>query len=894
MKRLLRLLPLFLVAVAAQAAMRAVNLKCELGVQPLGIDVAQPRLFWQVADERPGARQTTYQIRVASDAVELLANRADLWDSGRVTGDATTFIPYGGKALASSQQVFWQVRVWDAEGAASEWSDVSTWTMGLLSAADWRGRWIMAAGAPLENTLLRREFTVKPGLVRAVAHVSGLGHYELFLNGRKVGEDLLTPGWTDYRRTVLYDTQDVTYLLRPGANAAGFSLGNGMFHVARAAGRFAKFVGSYGPQRAILHLRLDYADGSSEIVGTDGSWRTHAGPITFSSIYGGEDFDARLDPRGWKETGFDDRAWAPAVPAPSDLGALAGFTAASEPVRVIANRAPKSVRELAPGVQLYDFGQNVSFMPRLRVSGPAGSRVKLTAGEVVKEDGTIDRDTMGGAHRGSAWWQFTKATDGEESWFPQFYYVGSRYLYVELEPAAAEGARPKIEKLDQVVVHAAVTPVGEFAASDPRLGRIRDMIRWAQRSNIVSILTDCPHREKLGWLEQVHLNGPALRYEWDIARLMAKTMNDLAAAQLPDGKVPNIAPEYTQFKGAFRHAAEWGATFVLVPWQQRLFSGDLQPLQQHFTAMDRYVRALDAEAGSGALQAGLGDWYDVQAGAGKRANLTPGPVTAAAHHFLDARTLAQSAQALGRADDARRLEARSAALAEVYRQAFRRAGTKQLYGSGSDTSLALVLALGLAQPEERAEVFAALTGAIEALGYSTAGAVGYRYLLRALTDGGRADLILKTALNDAVPGYAYQLKQGATALPESWIAARGASQNHFFLGQILEWFYADLAGLAPDADQPGFKRMIVHPQVVDGLTWVEASHQSLHGRHAVRWERADGRFLLRVTVPANTTARVFVPGEKVQAPAGASACGKDGDRTVFDVPAGVYEFTSTR
>jgi hypothetical protein len=893
-KRLLRLLPFLCVAVVVQAAMRPVSLKCEFGAQPLGIDVAQPRLFWQVADERSGACQTAYQVRVASTAEDLLADRADLWDSGRVAGDATTFVRYAGRPLASSQRVYWQVRVWDAAGVASDWSAISTWMMGQLAPGDWRGRWVQAGGERLENTLLRREFTVKPGLVRAVAHASGLGHYELFLNGRKVGEDLLTPGWTDYRDVVLYQTYDVTYLLRPGANAAGFSLGNGMFHVARAPGRFAKFVGSFGAQRALLDLRLEYADGTVETLGTDETWRTHAGPITFSSIYGGEDYDARREPRGWKETGFDDAAWKPAVAAPADLGRLAGFTAASEPVRVIASRTPVNVREVAPGVQLHDFGQNASFIPRLRISGPAGARVKLTAGEIVNADGTINRDTMGGAHRGSAWWQFTKATDGEETWFPQFYYVGSRYLYVELEPAAAGGERPKIGKLEQVIVHAAVGPVGEFAASDPRLGRIRDLIRWAQRSNIVSILTDCPHREKLGWLEQVHLNGPALRYEWDVTRLMAKTVADIADAQLPDGKVPNIAPEYTEFKGTFRHAAEWGATFVIVPWQQRLFTGDDAVLRQHHDALGRYFAALDAEAGDGPLKSGLGDWYDVQLGSGKRANLTPGPITATAHHFLDAQTLAASAQALGRTAEAATFARRADEIAAVFRREFRRPGTAELYGSGSDTSLALALALDLAAPEDRAATFAALVRAIEARGYSTSGAVGYRYLLRALTDGGRADLILKTALNDAVPGYAYQLKQGATALPESWVAAPGASQNHFFLGQILEWFYADLAGLAPDPAQPGFKRMIVRPQVVDGLTWVEASHQSLHGRHAVRWERADGRFTLRVTVPANTTARVFVPGEYVQAPTAATAHGRDGDRAVFDVPAGVYEFTSSR
>jgi alpha-L-rhamnosidase len=902
---------LLLLVAPLEAAMRPVSLKCEHAAEPLGVDVPQPALFWQVADDRVGARQTAYQILVASTPELLAADRGDLWDSDRVASDATTFIAYAGSPLRDSQRVHWKVRVWDADGAASEWSAPATWTMGLPSPA-WRGKWIMAPGERLENTLARTEFSVKPGLRRAIVHVSGLGHYELFFNGRKAGDDVLAPGWTDYRDTVLYDTRDVTALLREGRNAVGFSLGNGMLHVERITGkRFAKFTISTGPQRAILHLRLDYADGTTEIVGTDETWKTAAGPITFSSMYGGEDYDARREPRGWKEAGFDATTWTTAVPAPSDLGVLRGFTHAAEPVMPIETRAPVSVRDLAPGVQLVDFGQNVSFMPRIRVSGPAGSTVRLTGGEVVKEDGTINRDTLGGAHRGSAWWSYTKATDGEETWFPQFYYLGSRYLYVELLSAherfardgtretiagVASGPRARLEQVEMVIVHSAAKRVGHFAASDPRLGRIRDLIVWAQRSNMVSILTDCPHREKLGWLEQLHLNGHALRYEWDLARLMTKAMGDMADAQLPDGLVPNVAPEYVQFEGSFRNTAEWGASFIIVPWQQYLFTGDTRLMRARYEAMKRYFAFLEKEAGGGVLKSGLGDWYDVLLGAGKRANLTPGTITATAHYYLDAAVLAETARVLGQPDEAEEFRRKAGAIGQAFRREFRKMDTKELYGSGSDTSLALALALGLVASEDRATVFTALVKTIEERGYSTSGAIGYRYLLQALTAGGRPDVILKTALNENVPGYAFQLKQGATALPESWSALLGASHNHFFLGQILEWFHQHLVGLAPDPRVPGFKRMMVRPELVDGITWAESSHESLHGRHAVRWERDGANFTLKITVPANTSARVLMPGRDASCVQGAKAEGQiseGGVRTIFEVPAGSYEFRST-
>jgi len=890
---------MFGLALNAVAALTVTTLKCEYAADPLGIDVPQPRLSWQVASSERGQKQTAWQVLVASSREALAADRGELWDSGLVSGDQTTLITYAGEPLASTQRVFWKVRSWDRDGQPSAWSEAATWTMGLLQPSDWKARWITSS-YPAETLLLRHEFTVRPGLRRALVHVTGLGQYELFCNGMKAGDDLLTPGWTNYRNMVLYDTRDVTASLRAGSNAVGLALGNGMYHVERRDGRFAKFVGSFGKQRAILQLRLEYADGTTEIIGTDDRWRTHAGPITFSSIFGGEDYDARLLPSGWNQPGGGDSSWVPAVISLDPVEVLHGQTHASEPLRVIETRQPVSMRTLATGAVLYDFGQNASFMPRLRVTGPAGSTVRLTPGEVVKEDGTIERGTMGGAHRGSAWWQYTKATAGEETWFPQFYYLGSRYIHAELLPAGPGERASAIAALEMAIVHATAEPLGEFATSNPLLNRIRDLVRWAQRSNMVSVLTDCPHREKLGWIEQYHLNGPSIRYEFDVTRIYRKGMNDMAAAQTAEGLVPNIAPEYTQFKGAFRDAAEWGAAFVLVPWQQYEFTGDPELLRTHYPAMQRYFSYLETQAKADVLSNGLGDWYDYALGTGKRANLTPAPITATAFYYEDARRLAATAALLGKTDDAAHYTARADAIRLAYVKEFRR--TDGLYGTASQASLAIPLALGLVEPADRDTVLAALVADVEAKGYASAGDIGFRSLLLALAQAGRSDVIYKLINQDEKPGYGYQLKQGATALTESWHAALGASHNHFMLGQVIEWFYADLVGIAPDPTAPGFKHVIIRPQPVGDLTWVEGSYRSVHGPIRVRWDRPVGKFKMQVTIPANTTATVHVPavdgepvwesGQLAAHSAGVRHLGRVGGCEVYAIESGHYEFSS--
>ncbi len=886
-----------LATVALAEPLHLTTLRCEYSTDPLGIDETQPRLSWRVESDTRGAKQTVWQLLVASSAALLAQDKGDLWDSGRVASDETTFRRYAGTVLKSSQQVFWKVRAWDAENHETPWSTPATWTMGLLKPEDWTARWVCAPWAS-ESVLLRKEFAVKPGLKRALLNVCGLGQYEASLNGTKAGDDLLSPGWTDYDKTTLYETRDVTALLREGKNAVGLTLGNGMYNVVRRD-RFAKFVKSFGPLRAIAQLQLEYADGKTETVGTDESWRVDRGGITFNSIYGGEDFDARLYPVNWDKTGFDDKAWSHAVYLVRPGPTLRGHSFSAEPLRAIETRQPISTRTLASGAVLYDLGQNASFMPRIRVSGPAGSTVRLSPGEVVNEDGSIERGTMGGSSRGFAWWSYTKATDGDETWFPKFYYVGSRFLSVELLPATDGGARPKLESVEGVIVHSIAQPLGEFATSNPLLNRIHTLVRWAQRSNMVSVLTDCPHREKLGWIEQYHLNGPSIRYEFDVARIYTKGMHDMADAQTEEGLIPNIAPEYADFKGAFRGAAEWGASFILVPLQQYEFTGDLDLLRAHFTQMKRYFAYLESRTNDGLLSDGLGDWYDVDYPKKGRAGLTPAPITATAFLFDDAQNIARAATLLGKADDAKTYAAKAAAIRERYNREYRKTNPVS-YSTGSQAALAIPLVMGLAEPADHAPLIDSLVQDVTRRGYATAGDIGFRYLLRALADGGRSDAIYTLINQDEKPGYGYQLKRGATALTESWDASLTASHDHFMLGQVMEWFYHDLAGIRCDPAGPGFKQIVIRPQPVGDLTWCEASYDSIHGKIHVRWDRTAGKFTLHTTIPANTTATIYIPtaeGATVtegntsadQSP-GIKLLRREDGSSVFAVSAGSYAF----
>ena len=897
---------------AEHSGLTVEQLRCEQAEDPMGVDTAQPRLYWKVEGRARGQRQTAYQILVASTEALLAKDQGDLWNSGKVLSDETIHVRYGGKEPRSSQQVFWKVRVWDKDDRGSAWSQPANWTMGLMiqeepgersrySGAGWEGQWICAP-AETEALLMRKEFTVKPGLVRAIAHVVGLGQYEMSLNGVKAGDDLLSPGWTDYDRTVLYDTRDITSLLRKGSNAVGLVLGNGIYNVVRR-NRFVKFTGYYGPLRAICQIELEYADGTREIVGTDETWRTTSGPIVFSNIYSGEDHDARLYPTGWDKPGFDDSVWKAVVRVIRPTGKLRGMTMAAPPLKEIEVRKTVAVRQLAdPNTATYDLGQNTSYMPRLRVSGPKGSTVRLTPGEILNDDGTVNRGTMGGTGRGLSWWEYTKGTDGVETWMPKFCYIGCRYLQALRTPAKPGGKLPKIESVEGVIVHSTAAPIGDFQCSNDLLNRIRILVRWAQRANMVSLLTDCPHREKLGWLEQDHLNGPSIRYEYDVSRIFTKTAHDMSEAQLHDGMVPNIAPEYRKAEGAFRNAAEWGASFILVPWQQYQFDGDTDLLREYYEPMKRYFAFLESRTKNDILSDGLGDWFDLGPRKPGRAQLTPPPVTATAFYFHNAWVLSHIANVLQKYDDAKVYADKAERIRRNYNAHFFNATTMD-YATGSQCANALPLVLGIVDPENREAVLASLVRNLESGDYAvTAGEIGFRFVLQALAQGGRSDVIYKMINQEDKPGYGYMLKQGETSLTESWDANRTTSHNHFMLGQITEWFYKDLVGIEADLAGPGFKKILIHPDPVGDLKWARASYDSIRGKITCHWKHEDGKFTLHVVIPANTTATVSIPtksardvtegGRPAANSPGVNYLHQKGNRAMYVVESGEYSFES--
>jgi len=718
------------------------------------------------------------------------------------------------------------------------------------------------------SMLLRKDFSVRPALVRATIHISGLSEYELTINGHKIGDYLLTPGWTDYRKTVLYDTYDVTLQLKNGANAIGIMLGNSVYNIQPDTTRYVKFLTTFGPSKAIAQLKLEYADGTEQTVITDKSWKVSPGPITYSNLYGGEDFNANLEPAGWNKVGFiPDKYWVPALETSGPGGILKGLSAAAPPIKVIDSISPVKINKINDHTWIYDFGQNASMMPSLRVTGPKGSRVRIIPSELLGTEGLVDRHSATQDGVRPAWWEYTLAgTGGNEQYFPKYFYQGARYLQVELYAAQKSELLPKVVQLSDVIVHSSSAPVGSFECSNPLFNKIYNLVRWAQRSNMMSLMTDCPQREKMGWLEQNHLNGPSLRYNFDMALLFRKTMNDMADAQLDNGFVPNIAPEYfiagsPDLSNGMRNSPEWGSSFIIVPWQQYLFSGDISLLERHYDRMKKYVDFLSKESVNNIIHTGLGDWYDIGPKEPWGSQLTPVSYTGTAIYYYDNWIMYNIAKKLNKTADAEKFKNASEQIHAAFNKEFYKPETGT-YSTGSQATSALALFFDFVEEKNREALLNKLVDDIhEHQNSFTTGEVAYRFLLRALADNGRSDVVYAMNNQDDRPGYGYQIKKGATSLTEKWDAGVGnfGSQNHFMSGQINEWLFNNLVGISPTESGPGFREFLIKPDFIKGLDYVKGSFSLISGDVRVAWKRISGRLELDVVVPANTHATLYLP-----------------------------------
>jgi alpha-L-rhamnosidase len=683
--------------------------------------------------------------------------------------------------------------------------------------------------------LLARSFDLGTAKIRSARlYAAGLGVFEPRLNGAKVGDAVLEPANTDFRKRVTYSTYDVTDRLRSGSNTLGFMLGNGIYNVPGDSGRYTKFTGSMGPLKLIAQLEVTYADGTTKVIASDGSWRATSGPTTFSNWYGGEDYDARREPAGWDD-GADLSSWREVA----DLGAPDGAPELSAqeapPVRVQETLTAKSVKEVAPGVWLYDLGRNFAGWPELTLRGAAGQTATMRPAELLR-DGRVSQAEIGSP----VYFRFTPATDGPETWHPRFMYYGFRYVEVSGvdQPPALADVRGKVLRADNA-------PAGDVKTSDATLNATYDMVQRAVESNMLSVLTDCPHREKLGWLEESHLLYDTVAANFDVAAYYRKIVRDITDAQLPNGMVPDIAPEYTVFGGGFRDDANWGGAVIMAPYKHYMDYGDARPLRDAWPAMKRYMGYLATKASGEILSHGLGDWgaFDTN---------TPLEIPATTAYYRFANAMAEMAPLAGDGGAAASYEALAGRIKAAFNARFLSGGS---YGT-SQASNALPLAAGIVPADARDDVLAALRSDIAARGnHLSTGEIGLRALFDVLGDAGDADTVLAMATNPTAPSYAAMLASGATTLPEFWDGH--GSQNHFMMGAIDDWSHRYLAGVRPT--KPGFKEFVVAPLVPERLTSASASWASPYGTIESSWRRRGSGIELEVTVPANTRAEIRFP-----------------------------------
>ena len=789
-------------------------------------------------------------------------------------------------------------REWRASDDDSKWTAAQE--LGAYGTAPW-GQAGFTEERALPARMLRKEFEIAKKLRRATAYVSGLGLFELYLNGQKVGDHVLAPGLTDYDKRVLYVTFDVTKQLAPGRNAIGLILGNGRYYAPRAAVPIP--MRSFGYPKALLQLDLEYEDGATTRVSSDETWKlTTRGPIRANNEFDGEEYDARLESKGWNRAGFNDSEWEAVRLVSPPAGALVAQMA--EPLRVTETIRPVKITQLRPGVHIFDMGQNMVGWCRLKASGPKGAEIRLRHAETLREDGGLYLDNLRSARATDT---CTLRGQGPEVFEPRFTYHGFRY--VELEGFPGE---PTLAALDGRVVHDAMTQIADFSTSNPLLNRIHKNIFWGVRGNYRSIPTDCPQRdERQGWLGDRSMVSRSESYLYDVAAFYSKWMTDLVDSQRPSGSIPNVSPAYWVL---YSDNVTWPSTFILIPGMLYEQYADLRVIQQNYPAMKKWVDYM-----RGFLKDGLmprdtyGDWCVPPESpelihSQDPARRTDGTLLGTSYYCHLVRLMARYARLLGNARDVSDFESLAARLNSAFHKKFFNPASG-LYGNGTQTSSILPLAFGMAPQENRKSVFDGLIRKIEqeSNGHVGTGLVGAQWLMRTLSENGRGDVAYTIATQKTYPGWGYMIERGATTIWELWNGDTADpamnSGNHVMqVGDLGIWFYEYLAGIRPDPDQPGFKHIIVRPYPVGDLTFVKASHKSMYGPIASHWKREGDRLQLDVTIPANTTATVYVPAKDPQSvtesgqPAARSKGVKflrlEGGAAVYELESGSYSFSA--
>ncbi len=867
-----------------------VDLQTESQVNPLGIDRPAPLLQWKLNDTRRGAVQTSYHVLVASSRQLLDLDQGDLWDSGMVNSGESVHIPYAGRALQSGEQCYWKVRIWDMDEQVSSWSDPATWEMGKFSTDDWQAQWIARSmEQPARSVYMRKEVELPDeNPVKARLYVTGLGNYVFYVNGSRVGNDLLTPGWTDFTKRIEYQVYDVEPLLKEGANVLGAVLGSMWWSGGLGWNEGSKYA--EGPLKLFAQLEVEYPNGSKHIIPTDLTWKWHNSPIVYDHIYHGEIYDANQEIEGWDVSGFNDTEWEPVEPSAYD-GLLVGprFPALREQMQ----HTPQRLSEPIPGEYVYDLGQNMVGWPQFIFHAPKGDTIVLRFAELLHENGTVAQENLRSA----------RATDyiiskGEPMvWEPKFTYHGFRYVQV-----SGLKDRPSQSDLIGKVIHTDERFIGHLETSNQLVNQINNNVIWGQRGNFFTVPTDCPQRdERLGWMGDAQIFAPTANFNMHLDRYWTKWMFDIFDGQHETGWVHDVSPAVV-VGGPSKPG--WGDACVIIPWETYRYYGNRRIIDENYDQMKRWVDYMHGksdgliyvwdEAGNG--WHGYGDWIAVEP--------TPSGPIGTAYFAYTARLLSKMAAITDRQSDAVYYDELATEIARAYHARYWDTEIRNYPGATQTASL-LPLAFHLTPDEYIDQVVQNLVDNVKAKDvHPTTGFLGTGYILPMLTRHGRHDLAYQMINQRTYPSWGYMVEKGATSIWELWNSDTERpegmnSRNHFALGCVGEWMWNTLAGINLCEEQPGFKRAIIEPRPVGDLKWVKARYETNYGGLVLNWENSERSFEMQLTVPPNTTALIklnhlaektsVMEGNRKVSDGGIKGLSVDGDGNILAL-AGEYQF----
>lgn len=913
MKKLLFICCMCCLALAGQAALKITRLTCEMRVDPVGIGVKHPRLGWQLVSDRRNVHQKAYQIWVASTPEKLERGEADIWNPGRVESDRSIQVVYAGQPLKSNHRYYWKVKVWTDQGEVAE-SQPARWITGLFSENDWKSQWIgMDRPAPwdvetklsrLSARYLRKEFACPKQIRQATVHISGLGLYELYLNGQKVGDQVLAPVPTDYRKSVMYNSFDVTPYLQQGDNAVGVVLGNGRFYTMRQNFKPYK-IPTFGYPKLRMCLIVEYTDGSRETIGSNNSWKMTAdGPIRTNNEYDGEEYDARKELTGWAETGYNDSAWQPAERVSLPDGVLTAQPCAN--MKVMEQLKPRSVTPLGDSVWILDMGQNIAGWVRIWVKGDAGDTIRLRFAETLQPDGSLFMANLRDAQVTDRY-ILKGAPEGEE-WAPRFVYHGFRYVEVK-----GCNVAPQPDNFIGEVVYDDLPTTGSLTTSSGVLNQIIRNAYWGIRDNYKGMPVDCPQRnERQPWLGDRVVGSLGESYLFGNASLYGKWMDDIREAQRADGCIPDVAPAYWNY---YSDNMTWPSAFLLgCDMLYRQF-GDVQPMERNYEAIKRWLQHMQEEY----LKEGImtkdkyGDWcvppesLELIHSRDPKRN-TDGKLIATAYYYNALSLMEKFARLTGHEEDIPGFAAEAERTKEAFNRHFFRTDSL-FYDNNTVTANILPLAFGMVPREHIDAVSKNVIRTIieKNKGQISTGVIGSQWLMRTLTDMGRGDVAYVLATNTKYPGWGYMVAQGATTIWELWngntaISWMNSGNHVMLLGDLLIWCFEDLAGIRSDDEQVAFHRMVMKPDFdIQELSRIDASYETPYGRVVSRWNKTLSQLEWHISVPANTTASICLPsadkrairegGRDIAKVKEVRYQGKSGNSSCWEIGSGDYVFT---